>query len=176
MTAIPRSVALLLGAIATAALLAAATAPAAPAAAGYKKANCAKPKGKTKAAKKARKRCRRDNAARKAVFEQLKDSYLSGSIDKDLLCADGRYEFRTGGAGGTGISRGDSWKVVWATVSKQGTVFEAEVKGEGGFLVGIARNGDQWQRAVARGGFLQSHRDVTYSDGSARCAALPASG
>lgn len=158
------------GAVAFVPLIAPASGQAASAKAGPAVVDCKRLKGTAKRA------CRRRNAANKTVFLQLRDSQLIGargdgeSVDW-TFCANGKTELTTSSGSGTGISRGDDWKVDNASV-RNARSWTAEVSSSDGTSVGVLRRGGEWQVAVySLDRFLYPGK-VERSDAKGKCAGL----
>ena len=110
--------------------------------------------------------CKKQNEANRLAFEQIKNSTFAGTRGdgeavEETFCANGKYESRSSGSTGTGISRGASW-----------TVGDAFVSGSGGFEVALTRSGSQWQVGVASLGRVLYPGSATKTDATAACAAL----
>ena len=103
--------------------------------------------------------CKKQNEANRLAFEQIKNSTFAGTRGdgeavEETFCANGKYESRSSGSTGTGISRGASWTV------------------GGGFEVALTRSGSQWQVGVASLGRVLYPGSATKTDATAACAAL----
>lgn len=75
-----------------------------------------------KLAKPAKQSCLKQNAANRAAFNQIKDSKFVGTRGdgegiESVYCANGKYESRTSGSSGTGISKGVRWQIEEAVAS-----------------------------------------------------------
>lgn len=132
-------------------------------------------KFKTQAQKK---RCAKENAANRVAFNQIKDSKFVGARGdgeylEDTYCANGKYESRSSGSYGTGVSTGKLWKVDNAVVKQGGKWIDAFVLGPDGFEIGIQRRGSTWKIGIARFGETIEYAGVmTKTNASATCATL----
>ena len=120
--------------------------------------------------------CAMANKANRIAFNQIKDSKFVGTRGdgegvEDIYCANGRYESRTSGSYGTGISKGSFWRIEGATVRQGGKWIDAFLV-SGSYEIGISRRGDQWQIGIASLGRILSPGDVTKTSAAAECAAL----
>ena len=108
-------------------------------------------------------------AGNKARFNACKKQNEANRL---AFCANGKYESRSSGSTGTGISRGASWTVGDAVVQAGGRKIVAFVSGSGGFEVALTRSGSQWQVGVASLGRVLYPGSATKTDATAACAAL----
>ena len=121
--------------------------------------------------------CKKQNEANRLAFEQIKNSTFAGTRGdgeavEETFCANGKYESRSSGSTGTGISRGASWTVGDAVVQAGGRKIVAFVSGSGGVEVALTRSGSQWQVGVASLGRVLYPGSATKTDATAACAAL----
>lgn len=125
----------------------------------------------------AKARCVEQNKANRIAFNQIKNSRFvgfrgDGEGVEDIYCASGKFESRSAGAYGVGISKGSSWRIVDATVRQGGKHIDAFLKGQGGFEIALTRRGEQWQFGIASLGRILEPGDVVKTDAGAECAAL----
>lgn len=121
--------------------------------------------------------CKKQNQANRLAFEQIKNSKFvgtrgDGEAVEETFCANGKYESRSSGSTGTGISKGATWTVGDAVVQAGGKKIVAFVSAPGGFEVALTRNGSQWQIGVASLGRVLYPGNATKTDAAAACAAL----
>jgi hypothetical protein len=122
-------------------------------------------------------RCVEQNKANRIAFNQIKNSRFVGARGdgegvEDVYCASGKFESRSSGAYGVGISKGSSWRISEATVRQGGKRIDAFLKGQGGFEIALTRRGTQWRVGVASLGRILYPGDVVKTDAGAECAAL----
>lgn len=157
---------------ATAALLLLPALAAAKPAAGPKTANCGKLKKKA-----AKQRCLKQNKANRVAFNQLKNSNLLGTRGDGeevdwIFCANGKWETRTSGSYGTGVSTGKRWWVLNARIKNGGKWIDAFVGGPGGFEVAVQRRGKQWKVGVSSFDRILYPGDVDKTNAAKECATL----
>ena len=121
--------------------------------------------------------CKKKNAANRLAFAQIKNSTFAGirgdgEAVEETFCASGKYESRSSGSTGTGISKGATWSVGEALVQAGGKKIVAFVSGSGGFEVALTRNGSQWQVGVASLGRVLYPGNATKTDATAACATM----
>lgn len=132
-------------------------------------------KFKTQAKKKS---CAKENAANRVAFNQIKDSKFvgergDGEYLEETFCANGKYESRSSGAYGTGVSTGKLWKVDNAVVKQGGKWINAFVLGPDGFEIGIQRRGTTWKIGIARfGEDIEDAGVMEKTKATAECATL----
>lgn len=124
-----------------------------------------------------KKRCAKENAANRVAFNQIKDSKFvgqrgDGEYLEDTFCSNGKYESRTSGSYGTGISTGGFWKVDDAVVKQGGKWIDAFVLGPDGFEIAIQRRGTTWKIGVASLGRILYPGVMEKTKATAECAAL----
>jgi hypothetical protein len=121
--------------------------------------------------------CLAQNKANRVAFNQIKDSRFVGTRGdgegvEDIYCANGKFESRTSGYYGTGVSTGSSWRIAEATVRQGGRWIDAFLKGADGYEIGLSRRGGRWQVAIASLGRLLEPGDVVKTNAAADCAKL----
>jgi hypothetical protein len=119
--------------------------------------------------------CLAQNKANRVAFNQIKDSRFVGTRGdgeeiEDFYCASGKYESRSSGSYGTGVSTGSSWSIADATVRQGGKWIEAVLRDPDGYEIGLLRRGAQWQIAVASLGRMLYPGDVVKTDAGVDCA------
>lgn len=127
--------------------------------------------------KSAKQRCLKENAANRAAFNQIKDSKFvgergDGEYLEDTFCANGKYESRSSGSSGTGISTGALWKVDDTVVKQGGKWINAFVLGPDGFEIAIQRRGATWKIGVASLGRVLYPGVMEKTNATAECATL----
>lgn len=127
--------------------------------------------------KAAKQRCLKENAANRAAFNQIKDSKFvgergDGEYLEDTFCANGKYESRSSGSSGTGISTGALWKVDDAVVRQGGKWINAFVLGPDGFEIAIQRRGATWKIGVASLGRILYPGVMEKTSATTECATL----
>lgn len=120
--------------------------------------------------------CQKQNKANRIAFNQIKDSRFVGTRGdgegvNDIYCANGKYESRTTGSYGTGISTGRSWEIKDAVVRQNGKSIDAFLK-SGSYEIALQRRGSQWKYGVASLGRILYPGDVTKTDAAGECATL----
>lgn len=121
--------------------------------------------------------CQRQNQANRLAFNQIKDSEFvgvrgDGEGIESVYCANGRYESRTTGSYGTGVSTGKRWQVENAVVRQGGKWVDAFIAAPGGFEVALQRRGAQWLYGVASLGRILYPGNVTKTDAAQVCSTL----
>ena len=122
-------------------------------------------------------RCQKENKANRIVFNQIKDSRFVGvrgdgeEIDA-IFCADGKFEDRSTGSYGTGISTGKNWKIDGSVVRRGGKWINAFLKGPEGFEIAFQRRGRQWKIGVASLGRILDPGDMDKAGAAQECATL----
>jgi hypothetical protein len=119
--------------------------------------------------------CLAQNKANRVAFNQIKDSRFVGTRGdgegiEDFYCANGKYESRSSGSYGTGVSTGTRWSIGDATVRQGGKWIEAVLRDPDGYEIGLLRRGAQWQIAVASLGRMLYPGDVVKTNAGADCA------
>jgi len=127
--------------------------------------------------KAAKQRCLKENAANRIAFNQIKDSKFvgtrgDGEYVEETFCANGKYESRTSGSYGTGVSTGKLWKVDDAVVKQGGKWINAFVLGPDGFEIALQRRGTTWKVGVASLGRILYPGVVEKTNAAADCAKL----
>jgi len=127
--------------------------------------------------KAAKQRCLKENAANRVAFNQIKDSKFvgergDGEYLEETYCANGKYESRSSGSYGTGISTGALWKVDDAVVKQGGKWIDAFVLGPDGFEIAIQRRGTIWRVGVASLGRILYPGVMEKTNAAAECATL----
>ncbi len=127
--------------------------------------------------KAAKQRCLKENAANRIAFNQIKDSKFvgergDGEYLEETYCANGKYESRSSGSYGTGISTGKLWKVDDAVVKQGGKWINAFVLGPDGFEIAIQRRGSVWKIGVASLGRILYPGVMAKTNAASACAAL----
>ncbi|HEX3240048.1 MAG TPA: hypothetical protein VHR18_07925 [Solirubrobacterales bacterium] len=123
-------------------------------------------------------RCAKENAANRVAFNQIKDSKFvgergDGEYLEDTYCANGKYESRSSGSYGTGVSTGKIWKVDNAIVKQGGKWINAFVLGPDGFEIGIQRRGPIWKIGIARSdSSIEDPGVMEKAKATAECATL----
>jgi hypothetical protein len=128
---------------------------------------------KQKAAKRA---CLKQNQANQIAFNQIKDSRFVGTRGdgegvNSIYCANGKYESRTSGSYGTGVSSGRSWVIKDAVVRQGGKWIDAFLE-SGSYEIALQRRGSQWKYGVASLGRVLYPGDVTKTNAASECATL----
>lgn len=124
-----------------------------------------------------KKRCAKENAANRVAFNQIKDSKFvgergDGEYLEETYCANGKYESRSSGSYGTGVSTGALWKVDDAVVKQGGKWLNAFVLGPDGFEIAIQRRGTTWKIGVASLGRILYPGVMEKTDAAGACATL----
>lgn len=124
-----------------------------------------------------KKRCAKENAANRVAFNQIKDSKFvgergDGEYLEDTFCANGKYQSRTSGSYGTGVSSGALWKVDDAVVKQGGKWIDAFVLGPDGLEIAIQRRGAQWKIGVASLGRILYPGEMEKTGAKGECATL----
>lgn len=127
--------------------------------------------------KAAKQRCLKENAANRLAFNQIKDSKFvgergDGEYLEDTFCANGKYESRSSGSYGTGISSGVLWKVDDAVVKQGGKWINAFVLGPDGFEIAIQRRGTTWKIGVASLGRILYPGVMKKTNAASECVTL----
>ncbi len=126
--------------------------------------------------KAAKQHCLKQNQANRIAFNQIKDSRFEGTRGdgdgvSDVYCANGKYESRSSGSYGTGISTGSTWVIKDAVVRQNGKWIDAFLK-SGSYEVALQRRGAQWKFGVASLGRILYPGDVTKTNAAGECATL----
>lgn len=136
--------------------------------------NCGFPKTAAGKAK-----CAKQNKANRIAFKQIKNSKFvgvrgDGEELEETFCANGKYESRSTGYYGTGVSTGLSWQISNAVVRQGGKWIDAILNDEDdGFEVGIQRRGSTWKIGIARfGEDIEDAGVMTKTNAKAICATL----
>ncbi len=121
--------------------------------------------------------CLKQNAANRAAFEQIKDSKFvgvrgDGEEVESVYCANGKYESRTTGSYGTGVSTGKRWQVENAVVRQGGKWVDAFLTAPGGYEIALQRRGAQWLYGVASLGRVLYPGAVAKTDAAQVCGTL----
>jgi hypothetical protein len=123
-------------------------------------------------------RCAKENAANRVAFNQIKDSKFvgergDGEYLEETYCANGKFESRSSGAYGTGVSTGKLWKVDNAVVKQGGKWINAFVLGADGFEIGIQRRGTTWKIGISRSdSSIEDAGVMEKTSATAECATL----
>lgn len=128
---------------------------------------------KQKAAKQS---CLKQNQANRLAFNQIKNSRFVGARGdgeeiSDVYCANGKFESRSTGSYGTGVSTGRSWVIKDAVVRQNGKWIDAFLK-SGSYEIALQRRGAQWKYGVASLGRILDPGDVTKTNAAGECATL----
>lgn len=132
--------------------------------------------GLKKAAKKVA--CIKTNKANRLAFNQIKNSKFvgvrgDGEELEETYCANGKYESRTTGYYGTGVSTGVDWTVGGAVVRQGGKWIDAFVRDEDeGFEIGVQRRGSVWKIGIARFDSIEDAGVAQRTNATAACASL----
>lgn len=127
--------------------------------------------------KPAKRTCLKQNAANRAAFNQIKDSKFvgvrgDGEAVESVYCANGKYESRTSGSSGTGVSTGSRWAVENAVVRQGGKWIDAFLTAPDGYEVALQRRGAQWLYGVASLGRVLYPGNVAKTPAAQICATL----
>jgi hypothetical protein len=127
--------------------------------------------------KAAKQRCLKENAANRVAFNQIKDSKFvgergDGEYLEETYCANDKYESRSSGSYGTGVSTGALWKVDDAIVKQGGKWLNAFVLGPDGFEIAIQRRGSTWKIGVASLGRILYPGEMEKTNAAGECATL----
>ena len=127
--------------------------------------------------KAAKQRCLKQNQANRVAFNQIKNSRFEGTRGdgeavNSVYCANGKFESRTSGSYGTGISTGKRWMIDEAVVRQGGKWIDAFLKDGDGYEVAIQRRGSQWKLGVARLGRNLYPGDMEKTHAAGDCAKL----
>jgi hypothetical protein len=135
-------------------------------------AKCGKLKAKAQ-----KSRCLKENKANRIAFNQIKDSRFVGArgdgeeIDA-VFCANGKFEDRSTGSYGTGISTGRHWEIDDAVVRRHGKWIDAFLQGPEGFEIALQRRGKQWLIGIASLGRILEPGAMEKTNAAADCRAL----
>lgn len=129
-------------------------------------------------AKKAQKtRCQKQNQANRIAFNQIKNSRFvgvrgDGEETNAIYCANGKFEDRSTGYYGTGISTGRRWNIDEAVVRDGGKWVNAFLQGPDGFEIALQRRGDQWKIGIASLGRILEPGEMEKTNATKECATL----
>lgn len=140
--------------------------------AGPVTAKCGKLKKKAQ-----KKRCLKQNQANRIAFNQIKNSRFVGArgdgeeIDA-IFCANGKFENRSTGYYGTGISTGKRWAIDDAVVRSGGKWINAFLQGPDGFEIALQRRGTTWKLGIASLGRILEPGEMEKTNAAKDCATL----
>lgn len=140
--------------------------------AGPKISNCSKLKRSAKS------KCQTVNQANTVAFNQIKDSMFvgvrgDGEEVEETYCANGKFESRSTGYYGTGVSTGSHWTIRYAVVKQGGKWINAFVSGPDGFEIALMRRGQSWKIGVALSfNSIESPGPVEKTNAAAACKTL----